>query len=74
MSDMCYDYHVRHRGRSEMSKSVGTKIYENNMESRITIRLDGKHLDIIEEVQKEKGLSNKSEAIRYIIEQYSKIK
>ncbi len=53
-------------------KNVGQKIYENNMEIRITVRLDKKHDNILDKIMKEKELNSKSEAIRYLIEKEDK--
>lgn len=51
-------------------KIVGQKIYESNMDKRVTVRLDKKHDDILNQIIKEKKFNNKSEAIRYIIENF----
>lgn len=53
-----------------MKKDVGKRIFEENMETRITVRLDNKHKDIIEKVMQEKKFNSLSEAIRFIIEQF----
>ena len=45
------------------------KIFEKSM-GKFTIRLDEKHLKILEKIVKEKKLNNRSEAIRYLIENY----
>ena len=43
------------------------KIFDKSME-KFTVRLDKKHLEILDKIVKEKGLNSKSEAIRYLIE------
>lgn len=53
-------------------RGIGKRIFEESMETRITLRLDKKHLAIIEEEQKKQGFKTKSETIRYIIEQQKK--
>lgn len=45
------------------------KIYDKSME-KFTVRLDKTHLDKLEKISKEKKLNSKSEAIRYLIENY----
>lgn len=53
-------------------RGIGKRIFEESMETRITIRLDKKHLKIINDEQKKQGFNTKSETIRYIIEQHKK--
>ena len=48
------------------------KIFEKSMETRVTVRLDKKHLEVIEKIMKEKKFNSKSEAIRFIIENQTK--
>ncbi len=49
-------------------KGSGRRLYEKSME-KYTVRLDDKHLKILDKLVKEKGFNSKSEAIRYLIEQ-----
>jgi hypothetical protein len=59
--------------RREMKdKGSGRRIFNESMETRVTIRLDKKHIDIINEVMKQKDFTTISETIRYIIENSQK--
>lgn len=60
--------------RGVIVKSVGQKIYEKNMEIRVTVRLDERHDNVLKDIMKEKNLNSKSEAIRYLIEKNQKNK
>lgn len=51
-------------------KGSGRRIFEESMESRTTVRLDKKHNEVIEKIMKKNKLKTKSEAIRYIIENF----
>lgn len=53
-----------------MKKNIGKKIFDKNMETRITIRVDDKHLKIINQLMIDRKFDSKSEAIRFIIEDY----
>jgi len=46
------------------------RLFEEVMNTRVTIRLDKKHIEIIEKVTKENKFKSISEAIRFIIEKY----
>lgn len=46
------------------------RLFEEVMNTRVTLRLDKKHIKIIEEVTKENKFKSMSEAIRFIIEKY----
>ena len=59
-------------GREMKDKGSGRRIFDESMETRVTIRLDKKHIDIINEVMKQKGFMTISETIRYIIENSQK--
>lgn len=45
------------------------RIYDKSM-GKFTIRLDNSHLEILKKIIKDKKLNSKSEAIRYLIENY----
>lgn len=51
-------------------KNVGKRIFDKNMEVRKTIRLDEKHIKVINKVIDDKKADSVSEAIRYIIENF----
>lgn len=53
-----------------MKKNIGKKIFDKNMETRITIRVDDKHLKIINQLMIDRKFDSKSEAIRFTIEDY----
>ena len=53
-------------------KGIGRRIFDKSMEARVTIRLDKKHIDIINEIMKEQKMTTVSETIRYIISNFKK--
>lgn len=46
------------------------RLFDEVMNTRVTIRLDNKHKDIIEKIMKENDFNSMSEAIRFIIENF----
>lgn len=53
-------------------KGIGRRIFDESMETRITIRLDKKHIDIINKIMREQKIKTVSETIRYIISNFKK--
>ena len=51
-------------------RGSGRRIFEESMELRTTVRLDKKHNAVIEKIMKKNKFKTKSEAIRYIIENF----
>ena len=50
-----------------LDKGSGRRIYDKPMNTRITIRLDKKHVDIIKKISKEKNLT-RTDVVRLAIE------
>lgn len=50
------------------------RIFDEIMETRVTVRLDKKHIKTIDNIIKKNNLKNKSDAIRFVIEQFEKTK
>lgn len=75
MSDI-YDILVSDVDRKELmqEKEKKGRIFDDIMETRITIRLDKKHIKVINDIIKKNKLKNKSDAIRFIIENFDKDK
>ena len=46
------------------------RLFEEVMNTRVTVRLDNKHNEIIKKIMQEKEFNSMSEAIRFIIENY----
>lgn len=44
------------------------KIFDDSMETKFTVRLDKKHLEILDEIMNKLKLKSKSEVVRYLIE------
>ena len=53
-------------------KGSGRRIYEKPMNTRITVRLDLKHMEIMKKIAKEKNLQTDSDVIRFVLEQFYK--
>lgn len=49
-------------------KGSGRRIFENTMNTRVTVRLDEKHIAILQKFMKENDIDEMSVAIRMIIE------
>lgn len=63
----CYCQPTITKGGALISKKVGRPYSENPKEIRLTVRLEKKHLDILEKYSKENGIT-KNESVRQGIE------
>lgn len=73
MSDL-HDIIMSDVGRKEMvqKKEKKGRLFDEIMDTRVTVRLDEKHVKIIDEIINKNNLKNKSDAIRFIIENFKK--
>jgi len=46
------------------------RLFNDVMDTRVTVRLDKQHIETIEEVMKKNNFNSMSEAIRFIIKNY----
>lgn len=56
--------------KEKKEKGIGRRLFDETMPIRVTARLDKRHNSILEQIMKENKFSSKSEAIRYLIEDY----